>query len=139
MTNRRLARANAPTGRPSGEDDLTRLVRLIARQAAQEAFKVFRDEFKASFVQAGPPVDLQDQMEAALDGFAKAVPSRDGAERFLSVIEVAVKLGVSSKTVRRMINRGELPVHRIGRLLRVGEHALYAGLAEGSRGKLQSK
>jgi excisionase family DNA binding protein len=42
-----------------------------------------------------------------------------------------VKLGVSSKTVRRMINRGELPVHRIGRLLRVGEHALYAGLAEG--------
>jgi excisionase family DNA binding protein len=45
-----------------------------------------------------------------------------------------VKLGVSSKTVRRMINRGELPVHRVGKLLRVGEHALCARLAEESIG-----
>jgi excisionase family DNA binding protein len=139
MSNCHPAGAAAPPGKTPADDDLTRLVRLIARQAAQEAFKIFRDEFKASFAQAGPPVDLQDKMDAAPDGFAKAVPSRGGAERFLSVIEVAVKLGVSSKTVRRMINRGELPVHRVGKLLRVGEHALCARLAEGSRGKRQSK
>jgi excisionase family DNA binding protein len=139
MSNCHPTGAAAPPAKTPADDDLTRLVRLIARQAAEEAFKIFRDEFKASFAQAGPPVDLQDKMEAAPDGFAKAVPSRGGAERFLSVIEVAVKLGVSSKTVRRMINRGELPVHRVGKLLRVGEHALCARLAEESLGKRQSK
>ena len=37
---------------------------------------------------------------------------------------VAQRLDVSSKTVRRMIGRGELPVHCIGRLLRVSDDDL---------------
>jgi excisionase family DNA binding protein len=36
---------------------------------------------------------------------------------------------VSVKTVRRMITRGDLPAHRIGKLLRVSEQALEALLA----------
>ena len=39
----------------------------------------------------------------------------------LDVNAVAQRLNVSSKTVRRLIARCELPVHRIGRLLRVSE------------------
>ena len=34
---------------------------------------------------------------------------------------VAQRLGVSSKTVRRLISRGELPVHRFGKLLRISD------------------
>jgi len=49
----------------------------------------------------------------------------------LSVAEVAVRLDVSPKTVRRMIDRGDLRAHRIGRLVRVGERSLadYLGKA----------
>ena len=46
-------------------------------------------------------------------------------ERFASplrdVATVARRLGISIKTVRRMIDRGELPVHRVGRLLRLSD------------------
>ena len=41
-----------------------------------------------------------------------------------AVDAVAQRLGVASKTVRRMIRRGELPVHCIGRLLRVSDDDL---------------
>lgn len=44
--------------------------------------------------------------------------------RLISVVDVADRLGVSEKTVRRMITRGDLPAHRIGKLLRVSEQAL---------------
>ena len=37
---------------------------------------------------------------------------------------VAQRLGVSSKTVRRLISRGELPVHRFGKLLRISDEYL---------------
>lgn len=37
----------------------------------------------------------------------------------LSVYQVADKLGISVRTVRRLIETKELPVHRIGRSLRV--------------------
>jgi excisionase family DNA binding protein len=36
----------------------------------------------------------------------------DKAGRFLSVVEVAEELGVSTKHIRRAIDRGELPAHR---------------------------
>jgi excisionase family DNA binding protein len=49
--------------------------------------------------------------------------------RLLSVFEVADRLGVSVKTVRRMAARGDLPAHRIGRLLRVSEEDLGALLS----------
>ena len=47
-------------------------------------------------------------------------------ERFLSVAEVAKRLGVSEKTVRRKIASGDLPAHRVGKLLRVSERILTA-------------
>ncbi len=38
-----------------------------------------------------------------------------------SISEVAAFLKVSPKTVRRWIDRRELPVHRLGRQIRIGE------------------
>jgi excisionase family DNA binding protein len=46
------------------------------------------------------------------------------AEPLLDIPAVAARLGVSSKTVRRLIGRRELTVHRIGRLLRVSDEDL---------------
>lgn len=45
-----------------------------------------------------------------------------------SVDQVAEQLGVSSKTVRRWIERRELHVHQLGRQLRVAEEDLSAFL-----------
>jgi excisionase family DNA binding protein len=61
-------------------------------------------------------------------------------ERFLSVAAIAQRLGVSEKTIRRKIDRGELPAHRVGRLLRVGEGALAAYVARAclSKGQIGS-
>jgi excisionase family DNA binding protein len=42
----------------------------------------------------------------------------------LDIPAVAARLGVSSKTVRRHIDRGGIAVHHIGRLLRVSEEDL---------------
>jgi excisionase family DNA binding protein len=50
---------------------------------------------------------------------------------------VARRLGVSSKTIRRVIGRGELAVHRIGRLLRVSEADLQSYIA--GRRQIHSK
>jgi excisionase family DNA binding protein len=41
--------------------------------------------------------------------------------RLLSVDDIADDLGVSTKTIRRLIDGGELRAHRIGRALRVSE------------------
>jgi excisionase family DNA binding protein len=41
--------------------------------------------------------------------------------RLMSVATVAVALGVSSKTVRRLIQDGRLPSHRVGRQIRISE------------------
>lgn len=46
--------------------------------------------------------------------------------RFFSVDEIADELKVSTKTVRRWIERGELHVHHLGRQLRVSEEDLIA-------------
>ena len=56
-------------------------------------------------------------------------PTPRSGPRLLSVIDVADRLGLSVKTVRRMITRGDLPAHRIGNLLRVSEQALETLLA----------
>lgn len=42
----------------------------------------------------------------------------------LDVAEVAERLRVGSRTVRRLIAAGALPAHRIGRLIRIGEEDL---------------
>jgi excisionase family DNA binding protein len=41
--------------------------------------------------------------------------------RFLTIKDVAERLGLSTKTVRRLIERGELRVHRFGRSIRISE------------------
>jgi excisionase family DNA binding protein len=43
-----------------------------------------------------------------------------------SIPEVAACLKVDPKTVRRWIDRGELPVHRLGRQIRISEPDLMA-------------
>jgi excisionase family DNA binding protein len=49
--------------------------------------------------------------------------------RFYSIDAVAELLGVSTKTVRRWIAAGDLPVHRLGRQLRISEADLAAFIA----------
>jgi excisionase family DNA binding protein len=41
--------------------------------------------------------------------------------RLLTVDEVADALGICARTVRRLIARGELATHRLGRAVRVAE------------------
>jgi excisionase family DNA binding protein len=49
--------------------------------------------------------------------------------RLLSVAMVATPLGVSTKTVRRLIQDRQLPSHRIGRQIRISETDLVAFIA----------
>jgi len=131
MTNRRPIGAKDPPVNADGEDDLTRLIRTIARQAAKEALNVFKDAAKTLSSQAGLPNDPPEVENRPENTATKTNPSPEPGERFLSVAEVAVRLDVSPKTVRRMIDRGDLRAHRIGRLVRVGERSLadYLGKA----------
>jgi excisionase family DNA binding protein len=123
MTNRRPIGVKVPTTGASGEDDFTRLVRVIARQAAQEAFSRFRDALE-TLSTVGPPCNPPKLEIRSEDTATKTDPSPEPEERFLSVAEVAMRLGVSRKTVRRMIKRGDLRAHRVGRLVRVAERRL---------------
>jgi excisionase family DNA binding protein len=49
--------------------------------------------------------------------------------RFRSVNDIAEKLDVSTKTVRRWIESGELHVHRFGRRVRIADEDLAAFIA----------
>ena len=122
MTRRRPVGGKPPAAEASGEDDLTRLIRTIARQAAREAFSVFRDALDARAVKDLPLLD-RSKLEHGHEGHAECAPAEPG-ERFLSVAEVAKRLGVSEKTVRRKIASDDLPAHRVGKLLRVSERFL---------------
>lgn len=53
-------------------------------------------------------------------------PTLPKLPRPLAVKQVAEELGVCGRTIRRWIDRGELRVHRLGRLLRVSEPDLIA-------------
>jgi excisionase family DNA binding protein len=53
--------------------------------------------------------------------------------RLLSIAKVSTQLDVSKKTVRRWIERGDLPVHRLGRQLRISETDLAAFVAKSRR------
>jgi excisionase family DNA binding protein len=76
-----------------------------------------------------PPLLERSRLEHAQEGNAgkECAPPEPG-ERFLSVAEVAKRLGVSEKTVRRKIESGDLPAHRVGKLIRVTERDLAAYL-----------
>jgi excisionase family DNA binding protein len=133
MTPRGPIRPSPGTGGASQDDDLRRLVRIIARQAAQEAFNLFRDALETSIARAGPPSNFPAQQEGAADVAAnKALQSPESGERFFSVAEVAVRLDVSEKTVRRKIQSGDLPARRVGKLLRISERDLAACVAQPS-------
>jgi excisionase family DNA binding protein len=53
--------------------------------------------------------------------------------QLLSVDDASAILSVSSKTVRRMIDRGELPTCRLGRLVRVRRSDLERYIASCAR------
>jgi excisionase family DNA binding protein len=54
--------------------------------------------------------------------------SSNHPKRFFSPGQVAEQLGLSTKTIRRWIDRGELHVHRLGRQIRISEEDLAAFL-----------
>ena len=55
---------------------------------------------------------------------SKLLPSAQSAPRLLTVADVAERLQFSEKHVRRLIDAGEIPAVRIGRLVRVSEDDL---------------
>ena len=54
---------------------------------------------------------------------------RSAVPSLLSIAKVASLLDVSEKTVRRLIDAGDLVVHRVGRQLRISEADLAAFVA----------
>jgi excisionase family DNA binding protein len=60
----------------------------------------------------------------ATDNAMSSDTANNAANCFLTVVEVADRLGVSPKHVRRAIDRGELPVHRFGRAVRIAPEDL---------------
>jgi excisionase family DNA binding protein len=55
---------------------------------------------------------------------------RDDQISFFTIAEVADRLNVANRTVRRWIDRGDLVAHRMGALVRVAERDLRAFLAQ---------
>jgi excisionase family DNA binding protein len=51
------------------------------------------------------------------------------AERCLTIAEAAEWLSVDHKTVRRMVERGEIPALRVGRVWRIEPEEIRAALA----------
>jgi len=51
-------------------------------------------------------------------------------QRLFSIKGIGPLVGVSSKTIRRWIERGELHFHRLGRQLRISEEDLLAFLSK---------
>jgi excisionase family DNA binding protein len=61
---------------------------------------------------------------------AHAVRDRDGQRTtFVTITEVAERLNVCERTVRRWIDSKALPAHRLGRLVRISQADLAAFLA----------
>jgi excisionase family DNA binding protein len=130
MTNRRQIGANTPRSNAAVEDDLTRLVRTIARQAAQEVVKALRDAQEARASPGGPPPDPLIPQGTRIEGAMSEAGQGIGSdERFFSVAEIADQLGLSQKSVRRRIAKGELIAIRIGKLRRIGERSRAAYIA----------
>jgi excisionase family DNA binding protein len=67
--------------------------------------------------------------EAAATGPARGRRHRDNDIRFFTIAEVAERLHVNSRTVRRWISADYLVVHRVGGVVRVATTDLQAFLA----------
>jgi excisionase family DNA binding protein len=63
----------------------------------------------------------------SLDNYGR--PRRREPMQFLTIREVAERLNVATRTVRRWIDLGLLPVHRFGRTVRISGSDLAAFLA----------
>jgi excisionase family DNA binding protein len=124
VTRRRPTDANAPTFDAADEGKLVRLLRTLARQAAREALRALRDSNAPGGSQHGPPI----QQDASAEGTISHA-SNGSNEHFFSVAQVADRLGLSEKSVRRKIAKGELHARQMGRLLRIGERSLAAYIA----------
>jgi excisionase family DNA binding protein len=105
---------------------LTQLVRMIARQAAQEAFEVFKSALEARGVRPARECSVEHESHRKAE---RGCSSPVSDERFLSVREAATRLDVSEKTVRRKIQAGDLPARRFGKLLRIRERDLLLRLS----------
>jgi excisionase family DNA binding protein len=66
---------------------------------------------------------------SAPSGYAPARRLRREAIEFFTIPEVAERLNVSTRTVRRWIMRGELIAYRLGSVVRIAESDLRAFLA----------
>jgi excisionase family DNA binding protein len=56
-------------------------------------------------------------------------PHRDKPIQFFTIAEVSERLDVSTRTVRRWIESGDLVAHRFGGVVRIAEGDLHAFLA----------
>ena len=56
-------------------------------------------------------------------------PPAPAQSPLLSIREVVAALGVCERTVRRLIDRGDLPSHRVGRSVRISTADLHAFVA----------
>lgn len=108
-----------------------RLIQAIARQAAQEAYEAFITALDRPLTSSGAPSDPKtipqgSKSEGATSDAGLEIGSD---ERFFSVAEIADQLGLSQKSVRRKIAKGELIAIRIGKLRRIGERSRAAYIA----------
>jgi excisionase family DNA binding protein len=74
-----------------------------------------------------PPGDRD--REAAAFGRVRGRRERDNQIRFFTIAEVAERLHVATRTVRRWIKAGDLVVHRAGAVVRIAQADLRLFLA----------
>jgi excisionase family DNA binding protein len=79
-----------------------------------------------------PPIDSD--TEAAVFGHTRGRRHRDDQIEFFTIAEVAERLRVSTRTVRRWIESGDLIAHRPGGIVRVAENDLRTFLAMNREG-----
>jgi excisionase family DNA binding protein len=79
-----------------------------------------------------PPSDGDE--EAAGFGRTRGRRHRDDQIKFFTIAEVAERLHVATRTVRRWIKNGDLVVHRVGGVVRVAESDLRTFLAMNREG-----
>ena len=96
-----------------------RLVRAAARRVSRGPAKLGRRGAAEIYAISRP----ERARGAAMSRSNSPGPQRDHGQ-LLDVPAVARRLHVSDKTVRRLIARGELHAHRIGRQLRISEEEL---------------